>query len=132
MAARASIIGPAHRYSRSRVGEIMSLVVAAEAMPLALDADGVVRIGGTRVTLDTLVAAFREGATAETIAEQYPTLALPDIYTVIGYYLRHQAEVNSYLQRRSLQAAQVRQENEQRHAPLGVRHRLLARRDLQG
>lgn len=35
------------------------------------DADGVIRVGGTRVTLDTLVEAFNEGATAEVIAQQY-------------------------------------------------------------
>lgn len=39
------------------------------------DADGVVRVAGTRVTLDTVVAAFEEGATAEEIAQQYPSLA---------------------------------------------------------
>jgi uncharacterized protein (DUF433 family) len=107
---------------------MMSLVVAAEPLPLLEDTDGVVRVGGTRVTLDTLVAAFREGATAETIAEQYPSLALADVYTALGYYLRHQAEVNAYLQGRRDHAAQVRQENETRFHPTGVRDRLLARR----
>jgi uncharacterized protein (DUF433 family) len=103
-----------------------------ESIPLSTDADGVVRIGGTRVTLDTLVGAFREGATAETIAEQYPTLQLGQIYTVIGYYLRHRTEVDVYLQRRRQEAAQVRQENEARFPALGIRGRLLARRSPQG
>lgn len=110
----------------------MSLAVAPEPMPLATDADGVVRIGGTRVTLDTLVAAYREGATAETIAEQYPSLQLDHVYTVIGYYLRHQEEVEVYLQRRRQEAAQVRRENEVRFPPIGIRDRLLARRPPQG
>ena len=48
----------------------MSIAVAAEPVPLITDADGVVRVGGTRVTLDALVAAFRQGATAETNADQ--------------------------------------------------------------
>jgi uncharacterized protein (DUF433 family) len=86
----------------------MSLIVAAEPIPLATDADGVMRIGGTRVTLDTVVAAFQEGATAEAIAEQYPSLALADVYTVLGYYLHHRAEVDAYLQRRGHQAVQAR------------------------
>lgn len=42
-----------------------SLLIAAEPIPLETDADGVVRVGETRVTLDTVVAAFKEGATAE-------------------------------------------------------------------
>lgn len=75
-------------------------LIAPDPIPLSTDADGVVRIGSTRVTLDTVVAAFREGATAETIAEQYPSLQLNQIYTVLCYYLRHQQEVNEYLERR--------------------------------
>src|ERR1700722_68350 len=110
----------------------MSLVVAAEPMPLFADPDGVVRVAGTRVTLDTLVAAFREGATAEAIADQYPSLSLADVYTALGYYLRHQAEVDAYLQRGKQQAGEVRQENERRFDPVGIRDRLLARRKPQG
>jgi uncharacterized protein (DUF433 family) len=110
----------------------MSLVVVADPLPFAMDPDGVVRVGGTRVTLDTLVAAYREGATPETIADQYPALRLADVYTALGYYIGHQEEVNAYLSSRRQQAAQVRQENETRFSPLGVRERLLARRGAQG
>ncbi len=106
----------------------MSLAVGAELMPLQADADGVMRVGGTRVTLETVVAAFREGATAESIVEQYPSLQLADVYAVIGYYLRHQAEVDAYVLDRRRQAAEARRENESRFSPLGVRDRLLARR----
>src|SRR5262245_35446875 len=109
----------------------MSLVVVADPVPFVTDADGVVRIAGTRVTLDTLVAAYLEGATPESIADQYPALQLADVYTALGYYIRHQAEVDAYLQRRRQQAAQVRQENETRSSPIGVRDRLLARRHTQ-
>jgi uncharacterized protein (DUF433 family) len=103
-----------------------------DPIPLHSNADGVVCIAGTRVTLDTLVAAFREGATAESITEQYPTLRLADVYAALGYYLRHQAEVDTYLQRRVLQASQVRQENESKFQPLGIRDRLLSRRNTHG
>jgi uncharacterized protein (DUF433 family) len=106
--------------------------ILPEPIPLSTDADGVIRVGGTRVTLDTLVAAFREGATAETIAEQYPSLQLGQVYTVIGYYLQHQAEVDAYLERRRREAAKVRQENEARFPQIGIRDRLLARRSPQG
>ena len=41
-----------------------------ERVPIHTDADGVVRVAGTRVTLDTIVAAFDAGAAAEEIAEQ--------------------------------------------------------------
>jgi uncharacterized protein (DUF433 family) len=85
-------------------------------------------VGKTRVTLDTVVAAFAEGATAEEIAQQYPSLNLADIYSVIGYYLRRRSEVEEYLRQRRQQADQVQKENESRFDPHGVRDRLLARR----
>jgi uncharacterized protein (DUF433 family) len=106
----------------------MELHAPPERVPIETDPDGVIRIGGSRVTLDTVVAAFDLGATAEEIAQQYPSVTLADIYSVIGYYLRHQSEVRAYLTRRQQQGAQVREENEQRFDPAGVRDRLMARR----
>jgi len=87
----------------------MSLAVTTQPIPLTTDADGVVRVGNTRVTLATIVAAFREGATPETIAQQYPSLALADVYAVIGYYLNHRLDVHAYLQRHEEAAARVRE-----------------------
>ena len=52
----------------------MALSITPEPMPLMTDQDGVVRVGGTRVTLDTIVMAFNQGATAEEIVLQYPSL----------------------------------------------------------
>jgi len=99
-----------------------------ETIPLATDADGVIRVSKTRVTLDTLVTAFSDGATAEEITQQYPSVPLSDVYYVIGYYLRRYAEVEAYLSRRRQQAEQIRKENESRFDPAGIRERLLARR----
>jgi len=102
--------------------------ILTETIPLETDADGVIRIKGSRVTLDTVVAAFTEGATAEEIFQQYPTLALADIYAVVGYYLRRQTEVDAYLSQRQEKAGQVRKLNESRFNPQGVRERLMSRR----
>ena len=106
----------------------MTLLTTTEAIPLDMDADNVVRVGGTRVTLDTVVAAFDEGATAEEIVQQYPSLTLADVYSVITYILRHRPEVDAYLSQRRQQADEVRRQNETRFDPHGVRARLLARR----
>ncbi len=106
----------------------MTLAIIAEPAPLEANADGVVLVGKTRITLDTVVTAFLEGATAEEIVEQYPSLQLSDVYSAIGYYLRHKAEIDAYLLERQHRAAAVRQEAERRFNPVGVRERLLARR----
>ncbi len=79
----------------------------------------------TRITLDTVVTAFLEGGTAEEITQQYPSLQLSDIYLVIGYYLRHIEEVNTYLAERQRCATQIQQEAEKRFNPIGMRDRCL-------
>lgn len=98
-----------------------------ETLPLSTDQDGAIRVAGTRVTLDTMVTAFQEGATAEEIAQQYPSLSLGDIYATIGYFLRHRNQVQEYVQARQEAAQRVRNENEARFNPSGIRERLLAR-----
>jgi uncharacterized protein (DUF433 family) len=110
----------------------MSLVIVDTPVPLKTDSDGVVRVGNTRVTLDTVIGTFKEGATAEEIVSQYPSLSLADVYAVIGYYLQHQADVEAYLSQHRQTADQVRQENEARFNQQGIRERLLARRSSSG
>ena len=106
----------------------MTLAVVAEPAPLNTNADGVVRVGNTRVTLDTVIAVFKQGTTAEEIVYRYPSLRLADVYATIGFYLNHQQEVEMYLQQRQQQAQEIRKMNEGRFDPQGLRDRLLARK----
>ncbi|MEO7908734.1 MAG: DUF433 domain-containing protein [Roseiflexaceae bacterium] len=106
----------------------MTLSTTTELMPLQIDADGVMRVGGTRVTLDTVIVIFEQGATAEEIVQRFPTLDLADVYFAIGYYLRHRAEVDNYLAQRQQLSDHVRAENTARFNQHGLRERLLARR----
>ena len=77
----------------------MTLTNMVELVPLAMDEDGNIRVSGTRVTLDSVWASFQGGATAEEIVQHYPTLNLADVYSVIGYCLRHPIEVEDYLRK---------------------------------
>lgn len=106
----------------------MIAVAVTEVVPIETDADGVIRVGKTRVTLDSLITAFNDGATAEEIAQQYPAVSLADVYAVIAYYLKRRSEVEPYLGQRRQYAEQVRIENETRFRPTEVRKRLTARR----
>lgn len=90
------------------------------------------RVGSPRVTLETVIAAFADGAAAEEIVQQYPALHSADVYSVTGYYLRHATEIDAYLQQRRVQREAIRQQNEARFDPHGVRDRLLARRTSLG
>ena len=105
----------------------MTVAVAAEPVPLQTNTDGVIRVGGTRVPLDTVIEVFNTGATPEEIAQDFPVLRLDDIYAVITYYLRHRAEVETYLRQRRVQAEEVRRKIEARLSQAGLRERLLAR-----
>jgi uncharacterized protein (DUF433 family) len=102
--------------------------LAPKAPPLRLDADGILRVGGTRVTLDTVIGAFEEGATAEEIVMQYDALSLRDVYGAIAYYLENPEEVAAYLRQQQEEAAEVRRQFEARSPQAGIRERLLARR----
>ena len=108
----------------------MTLSTTTELMPLQIDTDGVMRVGGTRVTLDTVIAIFEQGATAEEIVQRFPTLDLADVYFAIGYYLRHRAEIDNYLAQRQHRSDQVRAQNVARFNQHGLRERLLARRTV--
>lgn len=79
--------------------------------------------------LEIVVRAFQDGATPETIVQRYSTLSLPDVYAVLGYYLRHQNEVEEYSTRRELKAEEVRQRIESQPGDLSeIRARLLTER----
>jgi hypothetical protein len=102
--------------------------IMPEAPPLRVDDQKVIRIGRTRVTLDALVAAFQRGDSPEEIARNYDALSLGEVYQAIGYYLTHQADVDSYLEGRQASRETLQKQVEARHNPNGIRERLLARR----
>jgi uncharacterized protein (DUF433 family) len=107
----------------------MSALPITAVIPLFTDPQGTIRVRGSRVTLDTIVTAFRAGATAEEITQRFPTVALADIYQIIAHYLNHTAEIDAYLSQRQDDAAVLKRDIEKRFDPVGVRARLLARRN---
>ena len=63
------------------VDDNLNVTAVVDEIPVARDAHGVYRVGGTRVTLDLVVRAFNRGATAEEIVQKYDSLRLPDVNT---------------------------------------------------
>jgi uncharacterized protein (DUF433 family) len=53
-------------------------------------------VAGTRVSLDSLVYAFRDGQTAESLAQSFPVLTLEQVYGAIAYYLANHAVIDAY------------------------------------
>lgn len=59
--------------------------------------DGAYRVGGTRVTLDSLVYLFREGISTESMVESYSALTLEQVHGALAFYLANQAAVDEYI-----------------------------------
>lgn len=62
--------------------------------------EGVYYLPGTRVSLDSIVYAFREGCSPESIREDFEGLTLAGVYGAIAFYLDHQADIDAYLAQR--------------------------------
>ena len=105
---------------------MMSIPLRGQAPPIR-EADGVLRVGRTNVTLETVLWAFQQGATPDDIKRQLPSLELADIYDVIAYYLRHRDSVDEYLRQRELVYRETNDQLEQEFPQDGLRARLLAR-----
>ena len=52
---------------------------------------------GTRISLDSLVHAFKRGAAPESMQRAFPLLTLEEIYGAITFYLAHEQEIDAYL-----------------------------------
>jgi len=107
----------------------MNLPAVTEKIPIETDKDGVIRVGNTRVPLETLVSAFNSGSTAEEIVYQFPVLELADVYAVITYYLRNRGIVEKYLNNRIRLAEQVKRREQGNRSMDDIREHLLARQN---
>jgi len=103
------------------------LPLHADAPPLRVDEQGVVRVGNTRITIDLVVEQYENGMTPEDMVRAYDTLVLADVHAVIAYYLRHPEEVRAYLKRRAEEADALRAKVESERPRVSAEE-LLARR----
>ncbi len=76
------------------------------------------RVTGTRVSLDSVVIAYLDGESPETICESYPTLSLEQAYGAIAFYLRHKEEMDAYLKDQEALWEKLAKESEERNGPL--------------
>ena len=59
--------------------------------------DGGYWIKGSRVSLDSIVYEFKDGAAPESIRRSFSTLSLEQVYGAITFYLSKQSEIDAYL-----------------------------------
>ena len=61
--------------------------------------EGVWKVCDSRVSLDSVLAAYLSGLSPEGIQEAFPSLSLEAIHGCLAFYLRNRAELDAYLQR---------------------------------
>lgn len=102
--------------------------IEPEPVPLVRDQAGRLMVPDTRISLDILVADFKQGKTPEAVHDSCQTVSLADVYGIFAYYLRHRAEVEAYIAEQEREGVQI-QERIEAEYPLndGLRAKLLAR-----
>src|SRR5262249_34298577 len=78
--------------------------------------EGSWRVSGTRVSLDSVVHAYRDGATPEAIAADFPSLSLEQVHGALAFYLRHREEIDRYLTEQHCRCEQMCQSSKAAHA----------------
>ena len=78
---------------------VVPVLDSKQDVPLSISEDGAIRITGSRVSLDSVLHCYQQGATAEEIALRFPALRLADIHSCLAYYLNHLDKVGEYLDR---------------------------------
>src|SRR5580692_4019822 len=84
-------------------------------------------IAGTRISLDSIVHAFRRGESPETICQNFELLSLEEVYGAVVYYLANQAEIDAYLVRQGEKWAEGRRNADP--LPANLRERLMQARE---
>ena len=87
----------------------MAVLESTLDVPLSISESGTIRIADTRVSLDSVVYHYQQGATAEEIALRFPALRLADIHSCLAYYLNHPETVQEHLGRQRQQADELQQ-----------------------
>lgn len=91
--------------------------------------DGVFKVADSRVSLDSIVYAFNNGADAAEIQHDFDSLSLAQVHTAIAYYLHNKAEVDAYLAEQEIRQEQMRKRIERDFPPKVTREMLLARKN---
>lgn len=106
------------------------LVFEKEQVPLHVDKHGTVRVVGSRVTLDTIVAFFEQGESPEDIVDGFPSVHLADVYAIVSYYLKNKNAVRAYLHEREKRAKALRKKVEAGSNRRDLKKQLTTRRKI--
>ncbi|MDQ3064604.1 MAG: DUF433 domain-containing protein [Acidobacteriota bacterium] len=82
---------------------------------------GAYRIADTRVSLDSVVYAYKRGELAEAIVQSFPSLTLAQVHGAIAFYLSHREMIDEYLRQGEIEYENLRQEQRAKDPELYAR-----------
>lgn len=75
-------------------------------------------IQGTRISLDSVVYAFLNGESPESIAQNFPLLSLEQVYGTIAFYLANRELIDVYLREGEQEFERLQQSLREKNLPL--------------
>lgn len=107
----------------------MATTIGTIPKPVRMNEQGVLRVGRSRVSLDSVVYAFNRGEDAAEIQRNFDTLTLAEVHAAIAYYLHNKAEVDEYLEMARKREDEIMEEIEREFPSRLTRETLLARKN---
>ncbi len=107
----------------------MAVTIGTIPKPVRRDKYGVLRVGETRISLDSVVYAYNQGMNAAEIQYGYDTLSLAEVHAAIAYYLHNKSEVDEYLAVQEIKQVEIRKRIERDFPPKITREMLLKRKN---
>jgi uncharacterized protein (DUF433 family) len=83
-----------------------------QAVPFVVTEYGTIRIADSRVSLDTVLHHYKQGAAPEEIVNRFPSLRLADVHAALAYYLNHTHEIEAYLRQQKAEADELQRQFE--------------------
>jgi uncharacterized protein (DUF433 family) len=104
---------PAHREQRkhSRSGQAESAQGGSMNKEYVIQVNGAYRIADSRVSLDSVVYAWLEGQSPETIADNFSVLTLEEVYGAIAFYLSNRETIDEYLREKKAEFEEMRRKS---------------------
>lgn len=105
-------------------------------LPFRQIPDGTIRIGDTRVSLETIIDSYLSGQRPEEIHSGFPLIDLADIHAIIAFYLKNREAVDRYLAEQEADSQCILRElaemqaNAEKREPMNVQQEPAARRPL--
>jgi hypothetical protein len=75
-------------------------------------------VAGSRVSLDSIIAAYWDGKSPEAVVEEFPALTAEQVYGAIAFYLHHKSEIDLHLAHQAARWKELQQSSEMQHGPL--------------